>query len=96
MSKNTIGNLSAEILISNNQVTGKATKLYNKGTKHYAVLEDGTEYVFTNEYISRLDEGQSSTYEPTVGNERRILHWLFQSTCGICGFGNIKELCVCS
>ena len=69
MSKNTIGNLSAEILISNNQVTGKATKLYNKGTKHYAVLEDGTEYVFTNEYISRLDEGQSGTYEPTVGNE---------------------------
>ena len=32
-------------------------------------LKTGTEYVFTNEYISRLDEGQSSTYEPTVGNE---------------------------
>lgn len=69
ISKNSGGYVLAEVLISNNQVTGTAKRIYNKGTQRYAELADGSEYAFTHEYMSRLEEGQSSTYEPSLSSE---------------------------
>lgn len=69
MSKNTSGDRLAEVLISNNRVTGTAKSLYNGRKKRGVVLEDGTEYNFTDEYMARIAEGQRSTYEPSLGTE---------------------------
>lgn len=69
ISKNTIGDLLAEIMISNNLVTGTAKSVYDNDHRRCVELEDGTVYEFTDEYMARLEAGETSTYEPSVGNE---------------------------
>lgn len=65
MSKNISGELFAEIYIANNKVEGSAAVLDDEGV----TLSDGTVYAYTDEYKMRLEENQSNTYLPTIGNE---------------------------
>ncbi len=69
ISRNTDGYVLAEVLISNNQVTGTAKRIYNKGTQRYVQLADDSEYAFTDDYVSRLEDGQRNTVEPSVNSE---------------------------
>ena len=69
ISRNKSGDVLAEVLISNNKVTGTALNYENNGAKSKVVLEDGSEYTLTYDYINRLDEGQSETYAPMLGSE---------------------------
>lgn len=69
MSKNTAGDMLAEVLISNNQITAKPKKFLTINSRRGVELEDGSEYEYTNDYIQRIEEGQTGTYEPTVGTE---------------------------
>lgn len=67
MSKNLTGNILVNVYISNNKVEGTVTRVESVGKTKLAALEDGTEYYFTSEYMSRLESGQGNTYEPTPG-----------------------------
>lgn len=82
ISKNTSGYVLAEVLISNNQVTGTAKRIFNKGTQRYVELADESEYAFTNEYLSRLKEGISGTYEPSVTDEGTFYIDYFNALAG--------------
>lgn len=82
ISKNTIGDVLAEVLISNNQVTAKAKKFVTVNGNKGVALEDGNEYEYTQEYIQRIEEGQQSTYEPTIGSEGTFYIDYFNKVAG--------------
>ena len=58
----------AEIYISNNKITSSAKSIDMSEGEEKIVLEDGTEYSLSPEYIRRVNEGVSGSYYPTVGN----------------------------
>ena len=67
-SRNTAGDVLADVYISNNQVTGVAVKVSN-GEDGSVELEDGNRYEYTDEFIRRIEEGESSTYTPELNAE---------------------------
>ncbi len=67
-SRNTAGDVLADVYISNNQVTGVAVKVSN-GDDGSVELEDGNRYEYTDEFIRRIEEGESSTYTPELNSE---------------------------
>lgn len=69
LSRNLTGDILAEVLISNNKITGTAKGIGNDGDTRKVILDDDSEYVFTKEYMKRLEEGEANTYEPALNNE---------------------------
>lgn len=69
MSKNLYGEVLAEVLVSNNSVTGKVKSMSEQSGEQKVVLEDGSEYVLNKNYIKRLEEERSNTYLPELGKE---------------------------
>ena len=67
-SKNTKGDVLAKVYISNNQVTGRAVSFENDGSRS-VTLDDGSVYEFTDEYEARINDGEASTYAPTLNEE---------------------------
>lgn len=67
MSRNTRGDILADIYISNNQVTGTLKSTYIDGNRKGVVLEDDTVYLYTADFMTRLEEGEGNTYEPSFG-----------------------------
>ena len=65
LSKNITGSILADIYISNNIVTGVAKVTDDEGV----ILEDGTQYDYTDEYISRINDVSSNSYAPIIGSE---------------------------
>lgn len=68
-SKNLSGDKLADVLISNNQVTGSAKSISGSDNEKKVVLNDDTEYSLTKEYMNRIKENQQSTYLPKLGEE---------------------------
>lgn len=69
MSKNLTGSILGEIYISNNQITGVASRIEDSENTRIVTLEDGSQYEYTNEFMERLESGEQNTYEPTLGTE---------------------------
>ena len=67
-SKNTSGEVLANVYISNNQVTGKAVAMFSDDRRGVE-LEDGSRYDFTDEYEERINDGEINTYEPVLNEE---------------------------
>lgn len=67
-SKNTAGDVLADVYISNNQVTGTAVKVLT-GDRGAVELADGTRYDYSVDFANRLEEGESSTYAPELNAE---------------------------
>lgn len=67
-SRNTSGDVLANVYISNNQITGKAVKVSN-GEDGSVELEDGSRYEYTDEFAKRIEEGESNTYTPELNSE---------------------------
>lgn len=69
LSKNLSGEILADIYISNNQVTGSVKKVYDDGDQRRVILSDDKTYMFTKEFINRLNEGESNSYMPAMGED---------------------------
>ncbi len=82
MSKNTVGDLFAEVMISNNKITGVAKSVYDNDYRRCVELDDESVYEFTDEYEERLEAGESNTYEPSVGNEGEFYIDYFNRVAG--------------
>lgn len=67
-SRNTSGDVLADIYISNNQVTGTAVSI-STGSKGSVELADGSRYDYTYEFSKRIAEGEESTYAPELNAE---------------------------
>ena len=67
-SRNTTGDVLANVYISNNIITGTAVKV-STGSDGAVELSDGSRYEYTSEFIKRLEEGESSTYAPELNAE---------------------------
>ncbi len=69
MSKNLTGDILAEVLVSNNKVTGKAKSISNQGGRRKFVLDDDSAYELNQDYIKRLEEQRPNVYLPELGQE---------------------------
>ena len=67
-SRNTSGDVLADVYISNNQVTGTAVSV-STGDRGSVELADGTRYDYTADFANRLEEGEGSTYAPELNAE---------------------------
>ena len=69
MSKNLTGNILVEVYISNNQITASAVSIEDSGNTRIVTLEDESQYVYTNEFMQRIEDGEQNTYEPELNSE---------------------------